>query len=747
MIDLRVEETLYSSELLKFRIPADDPKADLIAEDIDLQLEGRKFYVSTIDTIRDGSAVWLDVEAEAGWYRLGDVKRVGGFTLTAVTRIAGLTSILDGTGWTVGVRTTNTGGTSALYSMEQQDATVLGLVREWAKITNTYPVFDTVLQTVDLVASVGIDRGIGFRYGRNLTRITRKAQPPLCTRLWPYGRQGLDIAGVNPTGKPYLADFSYYTAQGMSEAAASARYVRDEVWSDSSFITDVDLYDAAVARLAERAQPRISYTMSVLDLSELTGLDELDVAVGDTVRVTDSVLGFDVRTYVTRLVRYPQEPWRNQIELSVTAPSPSAGSTSTSREKSGVTWEMFKSDNAIPALLRLGGTWMTNRISLAFAGPSEAVYGHTVTFVGVGTGTLGVTAYDAESGRLCHPVQSIPYVDGQRLTNTITWAEEDQNGQFDYRIRMRAVPTGSPTASASGVNIDAPGTRFWILARGAVQRTPEAQNTRRFDYNGTVTNGTNGSVQQWTVPDNVQSVTITAVAAAGGGNGTSDELGKGGSVTATFDVTPGEVLDIYCGGQPQSLGPGGWPNGGDGATGLTSGWGGGGATWVVRSGGSLAAALIVAGAGGGLNRLGASRNTGTGLVKAGDGGFFQGGTGKGRTGTDGQGGGGAGQYGPGAAAVDSPGGSIGDNPSQGYGADGYTGEGSFNFGAGGGGAGWHGGGCAGPSLLLGGGFYAGDGGGGSGWVDPTLGSDISYSDGANASHGYVILDWNEGITL
>ena len=95
-----------------------------------------------------------------------------------------------------------------------------------------------------------------------------------------------------------------------------------------------------------------------------------------------------------------------------------------------------------------------------------------------------------------------------------------------------------------------------------------------------------GNTQSFVVPDGVTSVTITADGGDGGSwvpeVGISRPGGGGGSVTATFNVTPGDNLLVIVGGRG---------GGGEG------GGGGGGGTAVVNS--TTGTLLVVAGGGGG----------------------------------------------------------------------------------------------------------------------------------------------------
>ena len=107
-----------------------------------------------------------------------------------------------------------------------------------------------------------------------------------------------------------------------------------------------------------------------------------------------------------------------------------------------------------------------------------------------------------------------------------------------------------------------------------------------------------GGAQAFTVPPGVTTLTVTAQGAEGGGPG-----GFGGTVVATLTVLPGDILDVFVGGQGV-LGPFGGSGGfnGGGARGTTLGsfgGGGGGASDVRRGGSALSNRVVVAGGGGG----------------------------------------------------------------------------------------------------------------------------------------------------
>ena len=112
----------------------------------------------------------------------------------------------------------------------------------------------------------------------------------------------------------------------------------------------------------------------------------------------------------------------------------------------------------------------------------------------------------------------------------------------------------------------------------------KSQTVETFNYTG--------SMQTYTVPAGVNSIQIECTAGSGYAEG-----GEGGYVTGEFSVVPGEVLEIYVGGQGTYT-DGGFNGGGN--TGSSNGYGGGGGASDVRQAGStLNDRIVVAGGGGG----------------------------------------------------------------------------------------------------------------------------------------------------
>ena len=728
MIDIEVDERIFEDHTLTFSIRADDPKAAYLIEDAPVEVEGVRYFINTVVDLHDNETLMKTIVAEAGWMRLADLKRPGSFTMDLVTTTEGLDQILEGTGWLRGE-----GGESAEeFSLTANDSTVLNLIWQWAKITRKEVRFDTMTKRVNFVDQLGTNRGLGFNYGVNIESIKRTASAPKVTRLYAFGQNGLDVSSLNG-GNTYIEDYSYYTALGYTEDEARENYRKDEIISDDAFIEAQGLYAWAQARLEVLAQPTILYEVSVVDLRKVLSVSgDLRFKCGDVVYVHDEILGWDLQARVSRMLQHPTDPEKDRVELSFSPnliPDPSATST---RQDTTRNWELFESRNWITERkVRLPHT-ILHRIALRTIADAEWVVGFKLQGIAFGASELTIEATEDNTS---DPI----------WTSYVKDLVDDDEVEFSFTYGQKEIPAGeyvlviraySDTANA-GVDIAELDTAFWVLARGTTREEATLENSVRFDYNGLDGGTSGGTIQTFTVPDDVAEVMIECHGAGGGPRGASN-AGRGALVSGRFPVVAGAILDVVVGGAPTDVG-GGWPNGGGnpftGSGGGAVGSGGGGASWVTPQGGGMASAMVVAAAGGGSNRTGASRQAAD--AKGGDGGLNSGHAGWGLTPAQTEGVNYAGQgASAGAGGAAGTGGTAG---TFGQGGDAASISSAFDFAGGGGGGGWYGGGGAGTPVLFGGGSYAGDGGGGSSYAG--LGYDIEAEDGENNGHGYVIISW------
>jgi len=720
LTDLHIEYRFQQSETLYFTARADDPQAAFLKDDVELYVADAVYViVELVKTHADGTA-FIAVQAEARWHELADRKRLGTFTLYGYAATAGLTAIVAGSGWTVQALDPFIDDVTPYY-IDSNDASILDLARKWAKVTGLELVFDTVNRRLSLVTEAGANRGVSFRYRRNVQGIERRSQPPEYTRLYPYGKNLLDVTGLTVGGVAYLDDFTYYTSQGLTLAQATARYTRERIWVDETFVTDTGLKAAATVVLTAAAQPRVNYTLKVVDLAELSGIAGDRFEIGDNVRVFDDVLGYNVATRVVRIVRYLMDPAASEVELSFLPPSVPDPNVNANRSNPTRDWELLENHVTVTRQPRAVQS-ILNRLDLVTIPSAEWIVDYALTGIGVGTCSLSVSAIIVSTSStaatasaaapitsLLWPAVTLPVTAGAAVSTAFTIANTDVPAGTNTIFVKTA---SSPASAAGGIDILPNGSNLWVLARGTVRQSPVLANSQTFNYTG--------APQSFTVPEGVTEITITATGSAAGNrpfNG-NQAGGVGGVVTATFVVTSGTIYDVIVGGKGVSGTVAGYPDGGTGGTAGGSIYqtaGGGGSSYMVVTAGAKSAAIIIAAGGG---SAGGNGTAGTG----GAGGFNIGGTG-------GNGGGiGATQTAGGAG--------VGDGTSGTGTSGGNGGPGGILTAAGGAGGGGLFGGGGGPSQFI------GDGSGGGGGAGNIIGGyDLFTGVGAVNSHGVIVVSW------
>ena len=360
-------------------------------------------------------------------------------------------------------------------------------------------------------------------------------------------------------------------------------------------------------------------------------------------------------------------------------------------------------------------------------------------------GVVG-TAYWFTGG--CNTIGQIATGNSITVSPTVTttyYVRNFSNNQWSSNCASITVTVGQPAASPTvtgNLNLCGPGTSIltasgsatytWFansngtnqLSTNATYTTPTINQTTTYYVQGgaagvppgTQTFSYTGSIQNWTVPAGVTSLSFTAEGAQGGsGTAGYGVGGLGGRVQGSLSVTPGQALSIYVGQMPLSN-IGGFNGGGNGAN-NTYGRGGGGATDIRIGGVALANRVVVAagGGGGGTNCFSANQNNG--------------GVGGGATGGNGYQCNQQTNY-VGFGGTQTAGGinlgGLGQTGGLGQGGNGGTTYG------GGGGGGYYGGG---------GGSYGG-GGGGSSYVLATVVSNSIVTSGVRTGNGELTISWS-----
>jgi len=259
------------------------------------------------------------------------------------------------------------------------------------------------------------------------------------------------------------------------------------------------------------------------------------------------------------------------------------------------------------------------------------------------------------------------------------------------------VSGGTALSSNNSLTITPAATTTYYVGREIV-----IDQTQTFNYTG--------SQQSWVVPAGVTSISFTVNGAEGGFSTSNFQNGgiggKGGRVSGTLAVTPGQTLYFFVGGKPTGSNAG-WNGGGNGNGDAA---GGGGASDIRVGGTALSNRAVVAAGGGG-------------------GGCYcfccfggHGGDGGGLTGESGV----SGNFAGGSGGSQTSGGSGGNDGTSGLGGN------TPNSGGGGGG-GYYGGGS---------GYNDSGGGGGSSYTSASA-SGVIHTPGIRSGDGLITISYQE----
>lgn len=491
---ISLEQILQGSEVLSFFIRGDDSKASYVVEDAHIRYKNKIYRISKPEHVRDAAGPAIYIEAEAIYMELLESVLLGVYDIVGKSISNGITQILTGLNWTLGSVESDGGS----YSIEWTDVSVLQALRDFATLTSREIEFDTVNKQINFVLAQGVDNGIRFSYGYNLEQIKRTATAPLCTRLYAYGANNLSIDTVSVDGKPYVDNFSWYTGQGITLLNAEAKYLKTQVWVDSTYLSALNLYDAAILRVAALSQPQLSYEMAVADLSAVTSWPADSWAIGDVVHVFDEILDVDVSARVVRLITKPYEPYNNQIELSVLQNTTGTLTSSTQTSRNGLsssTFQLLVDENAnINSITTSQET--INSLSLSFAGQGNIVLGFDLAAVASaasGTSTFTFWWGSTQVG----PTVKVDYLSNGNVQVGVPISLVGLTGSDNFYVKGQ-VTTGSGTITAQVAH-----SRLYVMATGALGGGVSTDNN--VNLNDTVT---------YVYPTITDSVVISQTAAA-----------------------------------------------------------------------------------------------------------------------------------------------------------------------------------------------------------------------------------------
>ena len=300
--DVVVTSEVNGSDCLEFKLPFKDGKRAYLDNEKQVQIVDDIYRIRTITDKKDESGTpFTTVYAEAAFYDLAFSKKKDTVNFNADTADVPMVYALEGTDWTLGDVTVRTKRT-----WECSEKNALSILRMVQNIHGGDLIFDNAEKKVHLLTFGGEDSGALFCYRKNLKTIQKVVDTrSLVTRLYAYGKDGMTFASIND-GKEYVESYAYTDE------------VRVSTLDCSNFTNPYQMLEFTEMRLAQYAAPRISYVLSAMDLSVLTGYEHETWDLGDIVTVDDRELGISIKTRIMRRQYNLQEPWNAVLELSTT---------------------------------------------------------------------------------------------------------------------------------------------------------------------------------------------------------------------------------------------------------------------------------------------------------------------------------------------------------------------------------------------------------------------------------------------
>ena len=79
MLDFKIDQQFMQTHTMEFRLRIDDPKTYHLVEYCILEFEGEFYFINEIKKSREENESYLDIKANALWYRLGERRRLVSF--------------------------------------------------------------------------------------------------------------------------------------------------------------------------------------------------------------------------------------------------------------------------------------------------------------------------------------------------------------------------------------------------------------------------------------------------------------------------------------------------------------------------------------------------------------------------------------------------------------------------------------------------------------------------------------------
>jgi phage minor structural protein len=303
--NIKIKSVVNGEFTLSFVLPRNDPKWAYAQEENFVMVDGQLFRIRTFNEVRDSSGKLLsNIQCEHVWYDANDCKFIPNFEMIGATPAAILAAAFADTRFTIGTVDINLPNTDIFLSKTNPAAIVNKLIE------NIGGELERNNYTVSLRKRIGNNNGVEFRTGKNNVEIRKSTDSKeLCTRLYPYGQDDLDITSVNDSvaylDSQYISNYDYI----------HTRYIDYSDIDDPAELKSKGLAEFSTEERDGIDKPKVTYEVSIVELKKLSGYQFETFTLGDTVRIIDEDLNIDVNARVMEYEYYPYEPQRSKVVL------------------------------------------------------------------------------------------------------------------------------------------------------------------------------------------------------------------------------------------------------------------------------------------------------------------------------------------------------------------------------------------------------------------------------------------------
>ncbi|MEE0733276.1 MAG: phage tail spike protein [Acutalibacteraceae bacterium] len=293
---------------LSFDIAPSHPYYGMLAPEVRLEYDGRYYNIKTINerSKRDIASVTAELDIDDLCDKVWQT-----FTAESLPFSDIASRVLDGSGWTIQ-------GANVIPNRRSPE---LNDVNRWGVLEHLQnsTMFDVVYDIDNKSKVITVDRptvshntatGVYFSDELNLKDCNYKgSSTDICTRLYPYGKDNLNIALYNG-GREYV-DNHTYTDKIISK-----------IWRDDRYTNAESLRDAAIEKLKTMAIPNGSFTCKIYDLAkakpDIYG-DLLACDLYDIVTLIQRMQNTQTDYRIVEYKEYPDNPQDNEVTFNAMA--------------------------------------------------------------------------------------------------------------------------------------------------------------------------------------------------------------------------------------------------------------------------------------------------------------------------------------------------------------------------------------------------------------------------------------------